>query len=440
MAHALYTTDSCASAHRSRPGGVRRAVVRLSRVRKVPSGGLALTVGSQVEALSSGKRVAATAPLTDDDRGRHDLARVLAALGSAHVRPVEIAHRDDGRARLGVESVALGFEPVDLARDRVARLSERRARDVALGRQKFLHLREPSGKLVLDPLALAGDALGPPGGGAQVLRASGPRDDGGLYRLVHGLGLDADALARLQHAERLVSVRATVIRDRRRAVDLLTAAVARTVKRAGKLIPALVATEQRTGPVGVGVARHATRRATRIEQRAHLAPEREVHRRIGENGKVVVGVDQASRRRALKRRADHLLVYLTAERVSHRHIPERALGGERCRQRLLTVGTWQDRVGDPGQHRGGALVGDPVATVVVGGTWVAQAERRGTAERPAQVAVRADNGLAVARAFDDQVPLKLGDGGEHVKEQAAGRGAGVDRLIDNAKRDLVRVQ
>src|SRR5262252_2503152 len=329
MAHALYTTDSCASAHRSRPGGVRRAVVRLSRVRKVPSGGLALTVGSQIEALSSGKRVAATAPLTDDDRGRHDLARVLAALGSAHVRPVEIAHRDDGRARLGVESVALGFEPVDLARDRVARLSERLARDVALGRQKFLHLREPSGKLVLDPLALAGDALGPPGRGALALRAAGALDAGGLFRLVHGLGLDADALARLQHAERLVSVRATVIRDRRRAVDLLTAAVARTVKRAGKLIPAEIAAKQRTGPVWVVVARHATRRATRVKQRAHLTPEREVHRRIGDHWELVVGVDQASRRRSAQSRADHLLIDLTAERVNHRRVPGRALGGER---------------------------------------------------------------------------------------------------------------
>src|SRR5215831_7355997 len=239
------------SGHRSRPGGTRRAVIRLSRVEKVCSGGVRLGVREQIEALARWHRAATAPALADDDRGRHDLARVLAALGSAHVRPVEIAHRDDGRARLGVESVALGFEPVDLARDPVASVGERLTRDVALGRQKRLHLREPTGKLVLYPLALAGDALGPAGGGAQVLRASGPRDDGDLYRLVDGLGLDADALTCLGDAERLVSVRATVIRDRRRADDELAPAVARTVERAGKLVTAEIAAKQRTGPVGV---------------------------------------------------------------------------------------------------------------------------------------------------------------------------------------------
>jgi len=60
--------------------------------------------------------------------------------------------------------------------------------------------------------------------------------------------------------------------------------------------------------------------------------------------------------------------------------------------------------------------------------------------RAAVAAAGPGRGEPVMGAFDDQVVLELGDRGEHVEEQPATRGGGVDALGQRPQPDVMRLQ
>ncbi len=56
------------------------------------------------------------------------------------------------------------------------------------------------------------------------------------------------------------------------------------------------------------------------------------------------------------------------------------------------------------------------------------------------LATGASSGDAIAGAFDDQVPLKVGNGAEHMKHQLARRGHSVEALLERAEPEPARLE